>query len=880
VPAIDAERWRRLRPLLDRALDLSAVERADFIAQLPGDAADLRDDLQRLIAEQEQTQPILHEGAAEFAAPLFGRELVGRAEDTLGLQFGAYRVTRLLGIGGMGVVYLAERADGKFTHQVALKVVQTGVGASAHQRFEHERRILARLIHPNIAALHDGGELPDGQAFYTMEYVDGVPITLFCVEAECDVAQRVRLLREVASTLAFAHRNLVVHRDIKPSNILITDAGQVKLLDFGIAKMIGAEPNTDGAPTLTAMAGPMTPDFAAPEQFRREPITVATDVYQFGMLCFRVLTGAMPYRADPADPYAWAKAVAEDDPVTLARALTPATMRGAWSSGTDAERVRRQLGRDLDAIVRKCLAKAPADRYGSMDAVCADLDAYLANRPVSARRASYRYAISRFIHRHQLVVATTVVVLAVLIATTLFALRQAQVAAREAERANSVAAFLISLFQVADPGINRGEKLNANQILERGAAQLSTSLAEQPLQRARLLSVIGEVYSALGDFPRARIPLQSAVDIERGAADRDPIDLAHALRALAWITHRQGDAKAALGLLDEAAPLLQDGSPRALDELAGVLSYRGLARKALGDFPGARTEFERALAAADRAGMADTPKAAAIHNNLGLLLRDRGEPKAGLVELERALAIYRREYGEDHYRTIGSTQNYAMMLIDTGDSAAAQPLLARTSEQYLRLFGPGSSDYANSQNMLGNIARQHGRYDESLAYYERAEAAYRIGLGDHHPYLAFPPYNMGETEFARGNFTAALAHYDRALALRRELLAADHPETADSLDARSQTLLALRRYDEARADAEAALVIRRAKLPPDAPAIVQSLVHVGLAEYALDHKEGAKTNWDEALQRAPRAYPDGAEALAQLRAVIADPDAALRGKIP
>jgi tetratricopeptide (TPR) repeat protein len=553
-------------------------------------------------------------------------------------------------------------------------------------------------------------------------------------------------------------------------------------------------------------------------------------------------------------------------------------MRGVWGPQTDADRLRRQLGRDLDAIVRRCLAKTPADRYGSMDAVCADIDAYLSNRPVSARRGNRRYRIARFVHRNRVAVAAAAIVLLLFSATTLFALRQAQLAAREAARANAVAAFLVSLFQVSDPGINRGEKLNANQILDRGAAQLTTQMAAQPLQRARLLAVIGEVYSTLGDFPRAREPLQGAIAIERATSDADPVDLAHALRALAWVTHRQGDSKAALALLDEAAPLLQGKSPRMLDELAGVESYRALARKALGDFAGARSSFEMALAAADQAGTADSPKAAAIHNNLGILLRDRGEPKAARAQFEKALAIYRREYGEDHYRTIGSTQNLAMVLIDMNDVATAQPLLERTAAQNLKLFGEGSSDFANSQNMLGNIARQQGRYDESLAYYARAEDAYRKGLGDHHPYLAFPPYNMGETEFARGNYAAALEHYDRALALRRELLAADHPEIADSLDARSQVLMALQRFDDARADAEAALAIRRAKLPADAPAVVQSLLHVGLAEHALHHPEGAKANWDEALERAPRAWPDGGAELMHLRGVIADPDAELQPK--
>jgi serine/threonine-protein kinase len=461
-------------------------------------------------------------------------------------------------------------------------------------------------------------------------------------------------------------------------------------------------------------------------------------------------------------------------------------------------------------------------------------------------------------------------------ATRLFALRQARRALRVAEPANATAAFLVSLFQVSDPGINRGEKLNANQILERGATQLETQMADQPLQRARLLTTIGEVYSAIGDFPRARAPLEKAIAIERGDAGTDPLEFAHALRALAWIDHRQGEEKASLQLLDEAVPLLAGGSAKALDELAGVLSYRALARKALGDFEGARAEFEAALQAAQGAGTAQTPKAAAIHNNLGTLLRDRGDPRAAAAEFESALAIYHREYGEDHYRTIGSTQNLAMALVDVGDIARAQPILERTAKQNLALFGDGSADYANSQNLLGNIARQQGRYDDSLALYARAEAAYRKGLGDHHPYLAFPPYNMGETEFARGNYAAALAHYDRALALRRELLPPDHPEISDSLDARSQTLMALRRFDEALDDAKAALAIRRAKLPADSPGVVYGLLHLGLVEYALHHPEQAKADWDEALARAPRAWPQGGSELARLRAAIADPERALR----
>ena len=508
---IDAETWRRLRPLLDQALDLPAGERERFVADLPPDAADLREPLRRLLSGQANTRPIFDEGAAQFAAPLLERELLADTEDTLGLRVGAYRVTRLLGVGGMGVVYLAERADGKFSQQVALKVVQAGIGASARERFERERRILAGLVHPNIALLYDGGELDDGQAFYTMEYVDGVPITLFCVEAGLDVEARVRLLRTVASTLAFAHRNLVVHRDIKPSNILVTDDGQAKLLDFGIAKLIGAGASTDPALTLTAATGPMTPDYAAPEQFRNEPITVATDVYQFGMLCFRVLTGALPYRADPADPYAWARAVAEDEPLALARALDPESMRSVWGAAQDAVRIRRQLRRDLDAIVRKCLAKAPPDRYGSMDTVCADLDAFLDSRPVSARRGSRRYRIARFAQRHRYGLAATAAVLFLIAASAQFAWRQMLIAHDQAGRAAHesaeravVATMLTNLLRTGPASAGGRRPASAVQALDEARESVLGAVQDEPMRRAIASAVFAESYLDLEQAQRAR----------------------------------------------------------------------------------------------------------------------------------------------------------------------------------------------------------------------------------------------------------------------------------------------------------------------------------------------------------------------------------------
>ena len=711
---IAAETWRRLRPLLDRALDLPVEAHARFLADLSGDEAALRDDLARLLAEHARTAPV-DAVAADVAASLLQRSLGEDTEEALGRRFGAYRITRLLGVGGMGVVYLAERADGTFSQQVALKVVQTGIGASAHERFERERQILARLVHPHIAALYDGGELADGQSFYTMEYVDGAPITLYCVEADCDIDARVRLLRDVAATLAYAHRNLVVHRDIKPSNILVTDAGRVKLLDFGIAKLIGAD-TTGQSPTLTAQAGPMTPDYAAPEQFRNEPITVATDVYQFGMLCFRVFTGAAPYRADPADHYAWARAVAEDEPISLARAFDGAALRSAWGNRIDAKHLRSVLSGDLNAIVRKMLAKAPADRYGSMDAVCADFNAYLDRRPVSARGGNFRYRAARFLRRHRYAVAAGAAVLALLFATEWFALRQMNIAREEATRAAREAqvrsvtgTMLTDLLRVGPLGAASPRPTSALQALDQNAERTLRGLASNPRRRAIAAAVLAGSYLDLDQPQRARDLIEHTLPALAAAKDdlrAELLDLSllHA-RAMA----ETGAVENAGHVLDEAQQMIDAAQlpPAAPERLAAELT-----RVRIADHDG-RSEEARALAArllrdGDQPGLRETLEFADVLRVNAV--KEEDDAKA-VALMQRAWQIIAGHYGEDSPAAL-ATQRLIIIrdAVYGSRQLDAERLLDVQEEQIRATFGAESTDYADVLQLRCEIAQTHKDY--------------------------------------------------------------------------------------------------------------------------------------------------------------------------
>ena len=877
--AMTAESWARLRSLLERALELEIEARNQYVDSLGPEDDALRAELNRLLAEHGRLGQRSIANAIELATPALSDVMREEAEfDALrvGQQIGPYRLIRLVGAGGMGAVYLAERTTAGFAQQVALKVVRKSLGSgTANERFERERRILASLRHPGIAQLFDGGRTADGELFYTMEYVDGEIVTDYCRLHLDSAAKRVHVLLQIASALASAHQNLIVHRDIKPSNVLVDAGGQVKLVDFGLAKLV----DQDGAgPTMTqAGIGPMTPAYAAPEQFHNGPVTVATDIYQFGVLSFVVLTGRLPYRADPADSLAWAQAVSDSEPMLLARAIDAGSDPPAIAG--NIAKYRRQLTGDLDAILRRAMAKNPGERYGSMDAMIHDLQAFVAGRPVTARKAGAAYFAWRFVLRHRLAVAAAAFAFVALSATTLVAVRQSRIAVSEADRANAVADFLVSLFRVSDPQVNRGEHLNANQILAQGAERIDREMAGQPQQKARLQAVIGEVYAILGDYPRASAALDPAIETLKTSPAADPADLAHALNWKAYIATVQGDLKGALAILDQTAAVLDDSTPRRRDELATLHSRRASVLDYLGNYAGARTEYETALRLRDANGQHDTVKAAGSRSNLGNLLRMSNELNGAQAQYAEAMRIYRGLYGAqatDIFFFVGTQLNLGMVLLDMGKLEQARGLIGDASVFFAKMNGSSNLGYANAEDKLGDIDRLDRKFADAIQHYDNAEHAYRSVLGDHHHSVAIPIQNRGYLELEQGHYDVALLQFDKALALRLESLPRSHREVASSLDGRGQALLGMKRHAEAKQNLEEALAIWREALPANHPLITYSLLHVGLARFALDDVDGAHTVWNEALAQAPSAFADNPARLEEIRNAIRDPVASLK----
>ena len=492
------QRWRTIQSLFEGAVEQPRDERKAYVRQRCPTDADLRDEVLRLLDADEMGHALLDAPAVDLAA-------TAPPPDGTGTTIGPYRLRRRLGEGGMGAVFLAER-DRDFQQQVALKLVKRWMlSEELSRRFEAERQILASLDHPNIARLLDGGVTDDGQPYFTMEYVEGQPITTYCDERGLSIDARLRLFCTVCRAVQHAQQNLIIHRDLKPSNILVSSNGAVKLLDFGIAKVIdsaaGAEPRARTGVRL------LTPGYGAPEQIRGQPVSTATDVFALGVVLYELLTGESPHAGS---------SVTEIEAAVLE--TVPAKPSAAdFALGPARPYSSRALRGDLDTICLTALRKESAERYPSASALLDDVVLFQQRRPIRARPLTLSYQWGKFIGRNRgRVVAALAAVIGVALLVGVYTVRLAQERDRaqlEATKAAEVARFVTDLFAVSDPQRSLGATITARELLDRGARRLDSELKDQPEVRAAMLSAIGRSYRGLGLFERATEFLEAARQI-------------------------------------------------------------------------------------------------------------------------------------------------------------------------------------------------------------------------------------------------------------------------------------------------------------------------------------------------------------------------------
>ncbi len=817
-----ASRWRKADRVFSDAMDRLPGERDAFVRHAcagdPGLLADVR-----TLFEAATASEGLFEAPGQLALGEALADLERRA--TSGPDhIGPYRTLRVLGRGGMGTVYLAEREKHGFRQQVAIKVLRRGLDtADIVGRFLRERRILASLTHPGIARLIDGGAAEDGRPYLVMEYVEGEPITEWCDREHADVRRRLALFLEVADAVRAAHASLVVHRDLKPSNILVSN-GHVKLLDFGIAKLIAGD-DAAAEHTRTGLFV-LTPEIASPEQLRGNPVTTATDVYQLGVLLFQLLTGARPAGAATlAQPGAAAPA-----PVRRPSTVAAATGRDvARLRATSGAQLRRMLRGDLDTIVLKALHADPDRRYASVDQLAHDVRRFLDGRVISATPDTWTYRARAFARRRPWVAPVAglalVGVVGYVATLTRYTVRLAQerTAAREqADRAAAVQSFLVDVFRSPDPydpmNADRGRRITVLEALDVGAERLRTELKDRPVIREALLLAIADVYQNLNAMDRA-LPLREEALALQEARAPGSADLVDNLGRLATIRGQIGpedearklydrwlslaealdppqpvrvaEARIGLGLHVLARHELQDAARQFNEAIAlsarndlpaSVMAeaYRSLAdvHQAVGELDAAREAAERAVALRVEANGEDAVETALARVTLAQVLIDLGELDAADALFNRSLETLTQRLGADHRLTLVSLNSLALLRERRGDFDGAIVLLRRLVESQKRVHGDHDKLVGDFLQNLATVLAHAGRLDEARKIHRQAADVYRMALGTDSYFYALPYLSIANIELAQRHFPAAETAARTALRVLEDALPKGHFVTA------------------------------------------------------------------------------------------------------
>ncbi len=885
--------WSRLDAWLEQALELPIDQRDTLLERVGREDPALRARVEQLLAADAAAGDFLNDGAEAWlrSGPLTPAHMTEENALALGDRVGPYRVIQELGRGGMGMVYRAERADGEFAQVVALKLVRRGFdGDDTTVRFRRERQILAQLDHPSIARLLDGGLHIDGRPYFAMELVEGEPITAYCDRRNLSIDARVGLFCRVCDAVQYAHGRLIVHRDLKPANIFVSATGDLKLLDFGIAKLLTDDASESPELTRTGLR-PLTPAYAAPEQLRGEPVSTATDVYALGVILFELLTARRPFASpsrlqrvslDAEPPRPSDVAIRErDDAVSIDEI--------AQARGTTPRALAARLAGDLDAIVLKALRREPQHRYIGAGAFAEDLEWFLQGRPVAARPEGRRYRAGKFVRRHRVGIAVAVSLVLSLMGGLAATAWQARAKTLEAQKAEAVKTFLISIFQGADPAQAPGREITLRQVLDDGAGRVERALASEPAVHGELLTVLAGIYIQLGVTDRASALTDQARAIHERLYGPDSPSVATNLRQKATLALARSDADTAERFAREALEKHRRAYGNLHHEVAEDLAE-------LADAARTRGRLADALAAAEESlrihrslyGNEHTLVAQSL-NNLAVLRSLQGRYEESAALYSETIDLRRRLFGHEHPLVARVIHNFAVFQLSRGELEPAAASAREALEQFSRFYGEDHPLTLTARNNLATIDRVVGRYDAAEAGHRAVLDSWARTQGPDHPDALVALASLGRIYRERGdlaraentlrdaddrwhrrlgaaspvgaiirrNLGGALAdrgRYDEAGRLLREALdrirtayGASHTEVAETLHELGQ--LARRRGDLAEAESRLgeAVAMRRELLGDRHYQTARSLAVLGEARLAGKDPASARPLLDEAV---------------------------------
>ncbi len=789
---MDPERWSDLQELLLRLEGLDVAARRELLDAECGDDPGFRRQVEGMLADL--LRPETEDWIGSSIKSLLPQDLNKIPE-----RLGRYRITGEIGRGGLAVVLAAERDDREYSQKVAIKLIRRGLDtADLLLRLRQERQILARLRHPNIAALIDGGSTADGRPFVVMEYIEGQPIDAHC--RDLPLRACLELFLVVCESVQYAHQNLVIHRDIKPHNILVTADGRPKLLDFGIAKVLQPDRHDpeNFAPTLPGLRL-LTPEYASPEQLRGEPLTTATDVYSLGVLLFELLTGERPFGSDSGDHQALETAMRESSPDRPSTRMRERVTAVGPDRRDDLLRRSKAAVGDLDNIVLMALRAEPDRRYGSVEQLADDIRRYLQDMPVRARTDTTGYRVGKFVRRHRLPVSIALLSAMLLITTSLVAVRQAQLANRGRLASEHLSELLVDLFEMPDPGDGSGNTVTAREVLDRGAERTFRGLEDQPELKALFMDTIGRVYNNLGLYDRAEQLFTSSVSLRRHG---DDLTLAESLNHLGEAQYHRGSFEEAEEHFQESLELRRRALGADQPELAENLLNLGAVSLMKRDLDSTEALWEKALALRQE-HLGDHGDLAEAHDNLGALRELQGRPAEAEVHLRRALDLHRRFHGASHHQTVRTMSNLAALLHRSGDPEESETLYRKALSAQTAILGEDHPQVAKSTSNLAALLVMRGRNEEAEQLLRKALASLQERLGAEHHEVTYPMFHLADVLVRSGEpgYDEAEQLYREVQRIRARSLRPDHPHLVSPWIELARLALERGRLSEAEASA-------------------------------------------------------------------------------
>ena len=862
---LSGERWEQLQALFHAATDRPRDEWRPFLdAEAKGDQALVERVMGMLVADEREAS-VLDRDSVNLAADLFDD-----SSTAIGRRVGPYRITSLLGEGGMGVVYLAQRDD--LGTQAAVKILRDAwVSPSRRERFATEQRTLAHLNHPAIARMYDAGTLDDGTPWIVMEHVEGVPLTEACRARKLGLRERLRLFRTVCEAVVHAHQHLVVHRDVKPTNILVRDDGTVKLLDFGIAKQLEQLNNSDRTQTGLRL---MTPAYAAPEQVRGDPVGVYTDVYALGVVLYELLSDRLPFPMSTRTPGEVERAILEVEPDRVSMAAR------AQVESIDAS---RSAWNDLDVLCATAMQKEPSRRYASVDALIRDVDHFLDGEPLDAQPDSFQYRAARFISRNRRgVVAAAAVVVVIAALNVFYAVRLTRArdaAVAEAARTGRIQRFVTQLFQGGDQAAGPAESLHVVTLIDRGV-QEARSLTSEPAIQAELFQTLGGIYQKLGKLERADTLLRDALDRRTAMLGDSSADVGASLVALGLLRTDQAQfvaaeslARAGLAISAGALPARHPRIAEATEVLGRILSDKG-------DYPAAIPVLEDAVRLRSSAGTQSVEFASSVYElanahfysghydvsdslnrvvldvhkriygerhpsvsddliNLGAGQFERGN----YVEAERlyreGFAITLAHHGRDHYKAASNLTMIGRSLLRQNRFDEAVEVLNEALSVRERVYGPVHPAVASTVNELGSIALQRERYPQAEAAFRRMIDIYATVYKDKHYLIGIAQSNLASVLMARGDNREAESLFREAIAMYEATLPAKHTNIGIAKVKLGRSILRQGRYAEAERESRTGYDILKPQVNPTVSWLVSARADLAKAYEGLRRPEDA-----------------------------------------